>query len=153
MTDLSTRTIDRPHVAKPVAAVARPRSTKPATVSASALALHLDCSRTYIGKLEAEGVFQRVGDGFDLDASRIAYLRFLRRERQRSPRGEADAAFTAAKAELIRLRIEQRKRILVSREEANASIEYAVGLFLTKLSGLSARATRDNRYARRVFRK
>jgi len=24
------------------------------TVSASALALHLDCSRTYIGKLEAE---------------------------------------------------------------------------------------------------
>jgi hypothetical protein len=32
---------------------------KPATVSASALALHLDCSRTYIGKLEAEGVIQR----------------------------------------------------------------------------------------------
>jgi hypothetical protein len=26
-----------------------------ATVSAPALALHLDCSRTYIGKLEAEG--------------------------------------------------------------------------------------------------
>ena len=30
-----------------------------ATVSASALAEHLDCSRTYIGKLEAEGVIQR----------------------------------------------------------------------------------------------
>jgi hypothetical protein len=27
----------------------------PATLSASALALHLDCSRTYIAKLEAEG--------------------------------------------------------------------------------------------------
>jgi hypothetical protein len=39
-------TVDRPPVAK----------AKPATVSASALALHLDCSRTYIGKLEAEGV-------------------------------------------------------------------------------------------------
>ena len=47
---------DRPSVAKPVS---RPRSAKPATVSASALALHLDCSRTYIGKLEAEGVIQR----------------------------------------------------------------------------------------------
>ena len=35
------------------AAVSRPRSAKPATVSASALALHLDCSRIYIGKLEA----------------------------------------------------------------------------------------------------
>jgi hypothetical protein len=37
------------------AAVSRPRSAKAATVSASALALHLDCSRTYIGKPEAEG--------------------------------------------------------------------------------------------------
>src|SRR3954470_8242850 len=33
----------------------RPRSRKRATVSASALAQHLDCSRSYIGKLEAEG--------------------------------------------------------------------------------------------------
>jgi hypothetical protein len=53
--------------------VSRPRSRKPATVSASALALQLDCSRTYIGKLEAEGVIQRQGDGFPLDQSRIAY--------------------------------------------------------------------------------
>jgi hypothetical protein len=29
------------------------------TVSASALAAHLDCSRTHIGKLEADGVVQR----------------------------------------------------------------------------------------------
>jgi len=55
-----TVAIDRPPAAKPVS---RPRSAKPATVSASALALHLDCSRTYIGKLEAEGVIQRQGDG------------------------------------------------------------------------------------------
>ena len=75
--------IDRSSVAKPVS---RPRSRKPATVSASALALHLDCSRTYIGKLEAEGVIQRQGDGFPLDQSRVAYLRYLRRERRQSPR-------------------------------------------------------------------
>ena len=55
-------------------------------VSASALALHLDCSRTYISKLEADGVIQRQGDGFPLDQSRVAYLRYLRRERQQSPR-------------------------------------------------------------------
>ena len=48
-------TNDRPTVAS------RPRSRKPATVSASALAVHLDCSRTYIRKLEAEGVIQRLG--------------------------------------------------------------------------------------------
>jgi len=62
---------DRPSVAKPVS---RPRPRKPATDSASALARHLDCSRAYIEKLEAEGVLQQHGDGFPLDQSRIAYL-------------------------------------------------------------------------------
>ncbi|MCP3459602.1 hypothetical protein [Bradyrhizobium sp. CCGUVB23] len=46
----------------------------------SALAVHLDCSRTYIGKLEAERGIQRQGDGFSLDQCRVAYLRYLRRE-------------------------------------------------------------------------
>ena len=63
---------DRPPVAR--AAVSRPRPKKLPTVSASALAQHLDCSRTYVGKLEAEGVIQRQGDGFPLDQSRVAYL-------------------------------------------------------------------------------
>jgi hypothetical protein len=83
----ATISIDRPSVAK---SISRPRSRKPATVSASALALHFDCSRANIGKLEVEGVIQRQGDGFPLDQSRVAYLRYLRRERQQSSRPEAD---------------------------------------------------------------
>jgi hypothetical protein len=85
-----TVAIDRPSVAK---AVSRRRSAKPATVSASALAQRLDCSRTYIVKLEAECVLHRASDGsgFDVDASRVAYLRYLRRERRQSPLAEADA--------------------------------------------------------------
>jgi hypothetical protein len=59
-----TFSIDCASVVKPAS---RPRSRKPAAVSASALAQHLDCSRTYIGRLEAEGVIQRQGDGFPLD--------------------------------------------------------------------------------------
>ena len=55
---------------RPPPAVARSRSARPATVSATALALHLDCGRTYIHKLEAEGVIQRQGDGFPLDRPR-----------------------------------------------------------------------------------
>ena len=85
---LTTETVASPPFAKPVS---RPRSAKPATVSASALALHLDCSRTYIAKLEAEGVIQRQGHGFSLDQSRVAFLRYLRRERRQSPRSETDA--------------------------------------------------------------
>ena len=78
-----TVTIVRPPVAKPVS---RPRSRKPAIVSASAWRCISIAAGTYIGKLEAEGVIQRQGDGFPLDRSRVAYLRFLRRERRQSSR-------------------------------------------------------------------
>ena len=64
-----TVTIARSPLVK--AAVSRRRSAKPATVSASALALYLDCSRSYIGKLEAEGVIQRQ-DSFPLDQTASA---------------------------------------------------------------------------------
>ena len=131
-----TVTIDRPPVAKPVS---RPRSRKPATVSASALALHLDCSRTYIGKLEAEGVIQRQGDGFPLDQSRVAYLRYLRRERQQSPRAEADADHVKVKTEMLQLRIEEKRRELVRRDVHEAMIDQMAGLVLTKLGGWPAR--------------
>ena len=128
-----TVAIDRPSVAKPVS---RRRSAKPATVSASALAQHLDCSRTYIGKLEAEGVIQRQGDGFPLDQSRVAYLRYLRRERRQSPRSEADADFQRAKSELIRLRIAEKQRHLIPLEEAVGHMDEVVGLFLIAPVGL-----------------
>ena len=117
--------IDRPPNAKPVS---RPRSRKPATVSASALALHLDCSRTYIGKLEAEGVIQRQGDGFPLDQSRVAYLRYLRRERQQSPRSEADAAHVAVKTEMLQLRLMEKKRELVRRADVDELIDGIAGV-------------------------
>ena len=131
-----TVTIDRPSVAKPVS---RRRSTKPATVSASALALHLDCSRTYIGKLEAEGVIQRQGDGFPLDQSRVAYLRYLRRERQQSPRTEADADHVKVKTEMLQLRLMEKRRELVRRDDVDALIDQIAGIVLTHLSSLPAR--------------
>ena len=111
--------------------VSRRRSAKPATVNASALAQHLDCSRTYIGKLEAEGVIQRQGDGFPLDQSRVAYLRYLRRERQQSPRSEADADHVAVKTEMLQLRLMEKKRELVRRADVDALIDGIAGVTLT----------------------
>jgi hypothetical protein len=133
---IATVTIDRPSVAKPVS---RRRFAKPASVSASALALHLDCSRTYIGKLEADGVIQRQGDGFPLDQSRVAYLRYLRRERRQSPRAEADAAHVAVKTEMLQLRRMEKKRELVRRADVDALIDGIAGVTLTALSSLPAR--------------
>ena len=58
-----TVTIDRPSVAKPVS---RPRSRKPATVNASALALHLDCSRTTSVRTKAMPVILTTDEEHDV---------------------------------------------------------------------------------------
>jgi hypothetical protein len=134
-------------VAKPVS---RSRSRKPASVSASALAQHLDCSRTYIGKLEAEGVIQRQGDGFPLDQSRVAYLRYLRRERQQSPRSEADADHVRAKTEMLQLRLMEKRRELVRRADVDELIDQLAGITLTHLSGMAARCSRDMQVRRNI---
>ena len=79
------------------------------------------------------------GSGFPLDQSRVAYLRYLRRERRQSPRSEADADFQRAKSELIRLRVAEKRRELMPTSEHNAFVDELAGLLLTKLSGLPAR--------------
>jgi hypothetical protein len=84
-------------------------------------------------------VIQRQGDGFPLDASRVAYLRFLRRERQRSPRGEADAAHVAVKTEMLQLRLAEKKHELVRRSDVDELIDGIAGVTLTALSSLPAR--------------
>ena len=141
-----TVAVDSPPVAKSL-----PRSRMAETVSASALAQHLDCSRTYIDRLEAEGVIQRQGDGFPLDQNRVAYLRFLRRERRQSPRSEADAELQRAKSELIRLRIAEKQRHLIPLEEAVGHMDEVVGLFISRLSGFAARCGGRDLAARRAI--
>jgi hypothetical protein len=103
------------------------------------LALHIDVSHTYVAKLEAEGVFQRQGDGFPLDQSRVAYVRYLRRERRQSPRSEADADHVKVKTEMLQLRLMEKKRELVRRADVDALIDGIAGVTLTALSSMPAR--------------
>src|SRR5204863_3999966 len=111
--------------------------------------LHPDSSRAYIGKLEAENLIQRQGDGFLLDQSRVAYLRYLRRERRQSPRSEADAEHALAKAALLRIKIAEKQRTLVPRDVYESMIDEMAGLVLTKLSGWPARVAGTDLVVRR----
>ena len=96
-------------------------------------------------------MIQRQGDGFPLDQSRIAYLRYLRRERQQSPRSEADADFQKAKTELIRLRIAERQGELVSLEAMTELIDLICGIVNTHMYAMSARiGGRDLALRRRI---
>jgi hypothetical protein len=48
-----------------------------------------------------------------------------------------------AKTELLQIRIEENKRTLVRRADADALIDQIAGTVLTHLSGMSARCSRD----------
>jgi hypothetical protein len=63
----------------------------------------------------------------------------LRRERQQSPRSEADAAHARAKTEMLQLRLMEKRRELVRQDDVNALIDDLCGVVLTALSGMPAR--------------
>jgi hypothetical protein len=50
-------------------------------------------------------------EGLPFDQSRVAYLRYLRRERRQSPRSEADADHVAVKTEMLQLRLIEKTEI------------------------------------------
>ena len=109
-------------------------------VTAGPLAAHLSCVRSYIAKLVDQGILERRSDGrFDQDQCRAKYIAHLKEERQRSSRSAADAEFVSAKSELIRIRILEKKKALVPAEKAYAQMDQLVGMFLSGLSGFSAR--------------
>lgn len=98
-------------------------------VTAVALAAHLDCARSYLDKLEAGGVIVREpGGGFNLAASRVAYIRHLRRERTTTQKGAAEAAFLDAKRIALEVRTAERIGKLFPTTVAEAILdEYIAG--------------------------
>jgi hypothetical protein len=84
-------------------------------------------------------VIQRQGDGFPLDQSRVAYLRYLRREWRQSPLTEADADHVKVKTEMLQLRLMEERRELVRRTDVDELIDGIAGVVLTHLSSLPAR--------------
>jgi hypothetical protein len=70
--------------------------------------------------------------------SRVAYLRYLRRERRQSPRSEADADHVKVKTEMLQLQLMEKKRELVRRADVEL-IDGFARVSLTALSSLPAR--------------
>jgi hypothetical protein len=119
----------------------------PVLVNATALAVHLGCTRQYIARLAAEGIISRSGSGYDQDQCRLRYLAHLRSAR--TARSEADAAHVKVKTEMLQLRLMENKRELVRQADVDELIDTMAGLVLTKLSGLPARVAGTDLVARR----
>jgi hypothetical protein len=131
MTELSTD--DTP--------VAATRSSRP-TVTASAVAAHLAMTRQNVVKLaDVDHVIERLPDcRVDLNACRFPYLKWLRDPTRRSARSEAEAKYADAKTQLLHIRIEEKQRKLVRREDVDELLDAMAGTVLTHLSGAKGSA-------------
>ena len=88
-------------------------------------------------------MLERLPDGrFHLNASRVAYIRWLRDSERRTARSKADSDFVKAKTALIALRLEEKRKLLMPVEKAAADMEKVIGAFLSKLGGIAPRVAR-----------
>ena len=112
-----------------------------AGVSGRRLAQHLDLSLQRVTQLtKTEHVLERLPNGtYDPDDCRIRYLRWLRDAQRRAARSKADSDFTAAKAELIRLRIAEKTNTLMPTEIAVERMKLVIFTFINKLTSIAPR--------------
>jgi hypothetical protein len=137
MTDLAA-----PEIARPRSRKAGPEAGRAvASVTATQLGEHLGVTRQRIGQLaDVEHVLERRPDGrFDLDSSRLKFIRHLQAARRGSARSEADAQFTAAKTQRMKIRIAEKEKALMQTADAVAMIEEIVGIVRTELGQLPPR--------------
>jgi hypothetical protein len=147
-------TLATPHEATTTKSSGKARNSSRHLVSGNTLATHLGMTRQNVARLTVEGVLERLSDGrYDLDASRLKYIKHLRDNHRRSPKTEADAEFTRAKTALLQLRVNERMRTLVPMSEATALIDDVVGMVTTNLNAMPAKiAGLDLSLRRRIER-
>jgi hypothetical protein len=113
-------------------------------VSAEAVGKHLDLSRQRVGQLVSEGVLVRLKNGgFDLDDSRIRYIRWLRDDQRRAVQTMQRARLDELKAREIEIRIAEADHRLVELDEVFDLLVEIIGTTKAEFYGLPARWTRD----------
>ena len=115
------------------------------SVSGYALARHFGITRQAVDVLASQGVIERRATDakFDQDQARLKYIAHLRSDARRSPRTQADADHVKVKTEMLQLRLMEKQRMLVRRDDANELLDTVCGVVLTHLSGMAARCSRD----------
>jgi hypothetical protein len=112
--------------------------------SANQCGTHLDLSRVRVVQLVDEGHLPRNSDGsFDLDACRIAYIRYLRSEDRRGAKSATASRVQEARAKEIELRTAREEGRLIPLEGAQAAMTDILGTFRYELTGIPAASTRD----------
>jgi hypothetical protein len=104
------------------------------------LARHLDLTHPRIAQLVDEHVLERLPNGkFNLDDSRVRYIRWLRDPERGTARSKVDSDFVKAKTELIAIRVREKKRELMETDEAIEAMEKLIATVLIAMGGMAAR--------------
>lgn len=112
--------------------------------SANQCGAHLDLSRVRIVQLVNEGALPRNDDGsFDLDACRVAYIRYLRSEDRRGTKSATANRVQEARAREIEQRTLKDANKLVDLESVQAAVADIIGTYRFELTGVPAASTRD----------
>ena len=122
-------------------------------VTQAVLADHLDISQVRVAQFVKEGVFRKTTDAkLNLATSRIAYIRWLRDETRKSSKSASASRVQDARAEEIKLRLEEKRGTLLQQGQAeaiNVIDEFAGGL-KSDLMAIPARVTADLALRRRI---
>ena len=71
------------------------------------------------------------------------YVAFLKAEERRTSRVQSESGLKAARQREVELRIAEREREVVPRDEAEAAMDLVIGKVNAEMNGLAARVTRD----------
>jgi hypothetical protein len=119
--------------------------------TASEVARHLDVSAQRVGVMVNEGILKRSADGrFDLDACRVAYIRWLRAAPQRHARSGASTRAQELKVQKLELDLAREHGRLIEIEEVEAAVQDILSTYVAELRGVPAAATRDIELRRTV---
>ncbi|MET4233379.1 phage terminase Nu1 subunit (DNA packaging protein) [Bradyrhizobium sp. LA6.10] len=120
------------------------RRGAPAGASQAQIAQHLDISQPRVAQFVGEGVFKPLPSRkLDLDACRVAYIRWLRDETRKSTQSAAATRVQDARARAIELRTAREEGRLVPLEGVHAVIADILGTYRYELTGVAAASTRD----------
>lgn len=119
-------------------------------VSAVKLAAHLDVGRTFIPRLEADGVIHRLpGGGYRLTEARTNYIRHLRRAKAQSPKSKAEQAFLNERTKALEIKNAQRLGELFPTTVANEIIDEYIGSVISALQNMPSRIAGSDLLLRR----
>ncbi len=125
--------------------------TPAGTITTAQAARLLMVSDERIRQLAKNGHIPKIAkDCFNLVAVVQGYIRFLKDEERRSSKSAADSRVREARAAEIERRMAREDRDLIMLDEAMAAYDFAAGLYLTSISGLPARMTRNASERRRI---